>query len=63
MTYFENNGIHYVIWAQKGTASDLYMATINPDEPWKLTSKPMLLTTPEYSWERINENVNEGQLL
>lgn len=60
MTYFENNGIHYVIWAQKGTASDLYMATINPDEPWKLTSKPMLLTTPEYSWERINENVNEG---
>lgn len=60
MTYFENNGTHYVIWAQKGTASDLYMATINPDEPWKLTSKAMLLTTPEYSWERINENVNEG---
>lgn len=60
MTYFENNGTHYVIWAQKGTTSDLYMATINPDEPWKLTSKAMLLTTPEYSWERINENVNEG---
>jgi GH43 family beta-xylosidase len=60
MTYFENNGEHYVIWAQKGVASDLYMATINPDEPWKLTSKPMLLTTPEYAWERIYENVNEG---
>lgn len=60
MTYFENNGTHYVIWAQKGSASDLYMATINPDEPWKLTSKAMLLSTPEYSWERINENVNEG---
>lgn len=60
MTYFENNGKHYVIWAQKGVASDLYMATINPDEPWKLTSTPMLLTTPEYAWERIYENVNEG---
>ncbi|MGG7213250.1 immunoglobulin-like domain-containing protein [Clostridium nigeriense] len=60
MTYFESNGEHYVIWAQKGVASDLYMATINPDEPWKLISKPMLLTTPEYAWERIYENVNEG---
>lgn len=60
VTYFENKGKHYVIWAQKDLLSNLYIATIDKEEPWKLTSKPMLLTKPEYAWERINENVNEG---
>ena len=36
------------------------MAQINPDEPWKLTSKPILLTKPEYNWEKVNNKVNEG---
>ena len=60
MTYFENNGTHYVIWAQKPGDSNLYMATINPDEPWKLTSKPMTLATPEYYWEKVRYSVCEG---
>lgn len=60
MTYFENNGKHYVIWAQKAPDSSLFMAEINPDEPWKLISLPILLTKPEYSWEKVRHAVNEG---
>lgn len=60
MTYFTCNGKHYVIWAQKPNVSNLYMATIDPNEPWKTTSKCMLLTTPEYYWEKVSIPVNEG---
>lgn len=60
MTYFENNGEHYLIWAQKTHLSVLMMAKINPDEPNKLISKPIILTQPEYPWELVVEKVNEG---
>jgi len=60
MTYFENNGRHYVIWAEIKGDSSLFMAEIDPSEPWKLTSKPILLTKPEYDWELVNHRVNEG---
>jgi len=46
MTYFECNGRHYVIWAQSVGNSNLYMAEINPAEPWKTITKAMLLTKP-----------------
>ena len=62
MTYFEAGGKHYVIWAQHNEVkiSCLYMAQINPAEPWKIITKPMLLTTPEYDWEKVRYAVNEG---
>jgi GH43 family beta-xylosidase len=60
MTYFECNGVHYVAWAQTDGNSNVYLATINPEEPWKLTSHPMLLTKPEYYWEKVSIPVNEG---
>ncbi len=60
MTYFECNGKHYVAWAQHGGNSNVYLARINPDEPWRIVSKPLLLTKPEYDWERVNIPVNEG---
>lgn len=60
MTYFECNGKHYVIWAQQGPASNLYMAQINPDEPWKTITNPVCLTRPEYYWECATFAVNEG---
>ena len=60
MTYFENRGKHYVIWAEIKGDSSLFMAEINPEEPWKLISKPILLTKPEYKWELVNHRVNEG---
>ena len=60
MTYFENNGKHYVIWAEIKGDSSIFMAEINPDEPYQLISKPVMLTRPEYSWEKVNNRVNEG---
>lgn len=60
MTYFSCNGKHYVIWAEIKGDSSLFMAEINPNEPWKLTSMPILLTKPEYDWEMVNNRVNEG---
>lgn len=62
MTYFTNGGKHYVAWAQKeNNLSDIYLAEIDPKQPWKLTSPARLLTTPEYEWEmQGNVMVNEG---
>lgn len=63
MTYFEHEGKHYVIWAEIIGASSLFMAEINPDCPWKLTSKPILLSKPEYDWEKVRFPVNEGPMV
>ena len=60
MTYFEQNGRHYVIWAQKDGDSSLFIAEIDPNEPWQIISQPLLLTKPQYPWERIRFAVNEG---
>lgn len=60
MTYFENNGTHYVIWAQKPGDSNLYMATIDSEKPWQLTSKPITLAKPQYYWEKARYSVCEG---
>ena len=60
MTYFEHNGHHYVIWADIIGQSALYMQEIDPDQPWVGQGKVILLTTPEYGWERDTERVNEG---
>lgn len=60
MTYFECGGNHYVAWAQNGGNSNVYLSTISPDEPWKTTAPAMLLTKPEYDWERVRIPVNEG---
>ena len=60
MTYFECGGKHYVAWAQNGGNSNVYLSTINPDEPWKTTAPAMLLTKPEFDWERVRIPVNEG---
>lgn len=60
MTYFEHKGRHYLIWAEIIGDSSLFMAEIDPAEPWKLINKPILLTKPEYNWEKVNHRVNEG---
>ncbi len=61
MTYFEHNGRHYVIWADIIGQSALYMQEIDPDMPWVgISDKVIMLTTPEYGWEREAERVNEG---
>ena len=60
MTPFECNGNHYVAWAQNGGNSNVYLATVDPEKPWKTTCKALLLTKPEYEWEKVNIPVNEG---
>ena len=63
MTVFENNARWYAIWAQKPSSSNLYLAEM--ETPFKIKTKPILLTKPEYSWEHSftgsrYEYVNEG---
>ena len=62
MTYFEAGGRHYLAWADKtqGNLSNIYIATINPEDPTQLTSPCSVITTPEYSWEQVVFWVNEG---
>ena len=60
MTYFEHKGRHYLIWAESRPDSSLFMAEINPENPQKLITKPILLTKPEYDWEKVRFRVNEG---
>ena len=60
MTYLELGGRHYVAWAQNGGNSNVYIARVDPSEPWKTVSPAVLLTKPEHDWERVNIPVNEG---
>ncbi len=60
MTYFEHRGKHYLIWAEIIGDSSLFMAEIDPAEPNRLITKPILLTKPEYDWEKVRFRVNEG---
>lgn len=62
MTYFEAGGRHYLSWADftKSDKSEIYIATIDPANPTQLTSKSVVITTPEYSWEEVRFRVNEG---
>ncbi len=63
MTYFEDDESKksYVSWASKGYGnSRLYLAEVNKEEPWKLTSEIIELTQPEYGWENVRFQVNEG---
>lgn len=61
MTHFEANGKDYLVWAEKPGTSDLRMAEIDPADPSQLISTSVLLSTPNYAWERDGGNViNEG---
>ncbi len=56
------DGVQYLIWAQKDPAidgnSNLYIAAM--ENPWTLSTKPVMLSKPEYDWECIDFLVNEG---
>ena len=60
MTYFEHKGKHYLIWAEIIGDSSLFMAEINPEKPWQLVTMPVMLSKPEYDWEKVRFRVNEG---
>lgn len=61
MTYFEVKGQGYLVWADKyNGVSSLYIGKVDKEAPYQLTSEAVMITTPEYDWERVNEFVNEG---
>ena len=61
-TVFENQGKWYYIWAEKvgvgKQISNLYIVEL--ETPYKLKTVQVLLTTPDYDWERVGYWVNEG---
>ncbi|MFW2513211.1 immunoglobulin-like domain-containing protein [Demequina sp. SO4-13] len=65
MTYFEVGGTWYTMWSDRpitpvtGTA-DMKIATIDPADPTRLTSDPVTVIRPHYSWERYSTEVVEG---
>lgn len=61
-TVFENKGELYCVWAEKvgvgRMISNLYIARM--ESPLKLATVQVLLTTPDYDWERRGFWVAEG---
>lgn len=58
-TYFEHNGQHYFLWAQKtDNISDIFIARL--ENPWTICTPSVRLTHPEYNWELHGFAVNEG---
>lgn len=61
-TVFENKGEWYYIWAEKvgvgRQISNLYIAKM--ENGYTLNTVQVLLTTPDYDWERVGFWVNEG---
>lgn len=65
MTYFEANGKSYYCWAQRPIAdgvgnSELFIAEIDPADPYRLKSEPVKILSPKYAWDRQNTTVDEG---
>lgn len=61
-TVFEIDGEYYYVWAEKVSVgkqiSNLYIGRMA--SPTKLATDQVLLTTPDYDWERHGFWVNEG---
>lgn len=61
-TVFRQHDAYYYIWAEKTGVgkqiSNLYIARM--ETPVKLATAQVLLTTPDYDWERVGFWVNEG---
>ncbi|WP_167958936.1 family 43 glycosylhydrolase [Anaerosporobacter faecicola] len=61
-TVFEDQGELYYVWAEKvgvgKQISNLYIAKMKT--PYELMTVQVMLTTPDYDWERVGYWVNEG---
>ena len=61
MTYFETNGQSYYAWSEKPGSANIYIATVDPSNPSKLTSKKVMLSSPDFAWEwNAGQYINEG---
>lgn len=74
MTYFCVEGVHYVMWSNRdiyplenqevmAEPADIYIATVDPQEPWQLTTNPVCICRPIYGWDRLETEVDEGPYL
>ena len=65
MTYIKTERQSYMVWSYRvgiatplDSGSMLYIATVDEQEPWKLTGEPVLLTRPLYGWENVDGTIN-----
>jgi GH43 family beta-xylosidase len=71
MSVLDTKAGYYAVWARREIGedlgdlgpSDLYIARIDPREPWRLASEAVLLRRPSYAWERAHSEVAEGPFL
>jgi len=61
-TTFEHKGKRYLIWAQNVRGGDHGTALVLSEmkDPLTLTGPEVVITEPEFSWEKMKYNVNEG---
>ncbi|HET7536907.1 MAG TPA: family 43 glycosylhydrolase [Candidatus Didemnitutus sp.] len=61
-TTFEHRGTRYLLWAQRDPAiksnTNLYLARM--DSPVSIAGKQVMISQPEFDWERVRYAVNEG---
>jgi GH43 family beta-xylosidase len=61
-TVFENRGTRYLVWAQRDPAvknnTDLYISKM--DSPTSISGPQVLLSRPEFDWEKVRYAVNEA---
>lgn len=65
MTMIQWQGRVYAAWAQRefvphDLGSWIYIAEVDPKEPWKLQTDPVLLSRPDYGWSNNRTFVEEG---
>lgn len=65
MTVWQWDNQWYACWSQrqflpKDLGAWLYIAKINPDEPWRLAGEPVVLSKPDYGWGNNHTFVEEG---
>ena len=61
-TTFEHRGVRYLVWAQRDPSvknnTDLYIAKMA--SPTAIDGTPVRLSRPEFDWEKVRYEVNEG---
>ena len=65
MTHVTADGMDYLIWSERyniGTKLDsgsmIYISTIDPKKPYRITHEPVLLTRPLLGWENVAGTIN-----
>jgi GH43 family beta-xylosidase len=61
-TTFEHRGIRYYVWAQNDSSvekgTNLYIAKMR--NPWTIEGPQVMISKPEFEWEKVGFWVNEG---